>query len=212
MKPGCDLLKLRRGLYGTKQGARLWAEALKARLEKDGYIESPSAKCLFVRPAVSKNEDPSIIFVHVDDGVILCKDKEYITKILKDVNSTYPLTKGALNWYLGLKVEENKDYMKISIPSYILKLAEQFGMDTKTNPKATPCAPGARLLPNKEAKYNYCPYQQAVGAILWASGNCRPDVTYAVNALSRHNNNPGESHWRAVLRAISYLKSTKTKV
>ena len=37
----------------------------------------------------------------------------------------------------------------------------------------------------------------------------KPDITNAVRAVSRHSNNPAETHWKAVLQIIRYLLGTK---
>jgi len=36
----------------------------------------------------------------------------------------------------------------------------------------------------------------------------RPDIAYAVGAVSRYSSNPGELHWKAVKRILRYLKGT----
>ena len=34
--------------------------------------------------------------------------------------------------------------------------------------------------------------------------NCtRPDIAYAVSKLSRYTSNPGEDHWKAIVRVLS---------
>jgi hypothetical protein len=39
--------------------------------------------------------------------------------------------------------------------------------------------------------------------------NCtRPDIVYSVSKLSRYTSNPGEDHWKAIIRVLRYLKYT----
>jgi len=39
--------------------------------------------------------------------------------------------------------------------------------------------------------------------------NCiRPDITYSVSKLSRYTSNPGEDHWKAIIRVLRYLRCT----
>ena len=42
------------------------------------------------------------------------------------------------------------------------------------------------------------PYASAIGSIMYAMISTRPDVSYALNVMSRHQSDPGESHWIAV--------------
>ena len=39
--------------------------------------------------------------------------------------------------------------------------------------------------------------------------NCnRPNIAYAVSKLSRYISNPGEDHWKVIVRVLRYLKYT----
>jgi hypothetical protein len=53
------------------------------------------------------------------------------------------------------------------------------------------------------------PYQEAVGTLMYALLGTCPDITYAVQALSKFSKNPGEAHWDAVKRVFRYLKGTR---
>ncbi|XP_036340184.1 secreted RxLR effector protein 161-like [Rhagoletis pomonella] len=52
------------------------------------------------------------------------------------------------------------------------------------------------------------PYMQAIGCLLFAAQTTRPDISFAVNLLSRFSTNPGKAHWAAVKRVMRYLKGT----
>lgn len=52
------------------------------------------------------------------------------------------------------------------------------------------------------------PYREAVGKLQYISQGTRPDVTFAVNSVSRYLNNLGREHWLAVKRIFRYLKGT----
>ena len=53
------------------------------------------------------------------------------------------------------------------------------------------------------------PYREAVGELTYASLATRPDITFAVQVVSRFLINPGISHWDAVERIFRYLLGTK---
>ena len=53
------------------------------------------------------------------------------------------------------------------------------------------------------------PYHEAVGSLMYASLGTRPDITYAVQTVSRFTKNPGVAHWDAVKRIFRYLKGTR---
>lgn len=52
------------------------------------------------------------------------------------------------------------------------------------------------------------PYQSAIGAIMYAMLGTRPDIAYAVTALSQFSHNPGPIHWSGVKRLLRYLRGT----
>jgi len=53
------------------------------------------------------------------------------------------------------------------------------------------------------------PYRALVGSLLYLLFT-RPDITFSVNQLTRHLDNPRRSHWTAALRLLKYLRGTAT--
>ena len=53
------------------------------------------------------------------------------------------------------------------------------------------------------------PYQEAIGSLMYASLGTHPDITYAVQTVSRFSKNPDQLHWEAVKRIFCYLKGMK---
>ena len=53
------------------------------------------------------------------------------------------------------------------------------------------------------------PYAKAIGSLLWAVMVSCPDAAYAVGILSQFIQSPGQPHWEAVKRVITYLAATK---
>jgi len=44
--------------------------------------------------------------------------------------------------------------------------------------------------------------------LMYAVTGTRPDLAYAVNALSQFQSNPSSAHWMAVKRILRYIKGT----
>ena len=55
------------------------------------------------------------------------------------------------------------------------------------------------------------PYSSAVGSLMYAMICTRPDIAYAVGAVSRFLTNPGKEHWTAVKWILRYLRGTTKK-
>ena len=49
-------------------------------------------------------------------------------------------------------------------------------------------------------------YRSIIGALPYVSCCTRPDITYAVKKLAKFSNNPGTTHFRALLHLIGYIK------
>ncbi|TYK23174.1 retrotransposon protein, putative, Ty1-copia subclass [Cucumis melo var. makuwa] len=52
-------------------------------------------------------------------------------------------------------------------------------------------------------------YYRIIGSLMYIMSYTRPDIAYAVSKLSRYTSNPGQDHWKAILRMLGYLKHTK---
>ncbi|XP_033209887.1 secreted RxLR effector protein 161-like [Belonocnema kinseyi] len=63
----------------------------------------------------------------------------------------------------------------------------------------------------KTSTIENAPYREAIGSLLYLANATRPDISYAVNILSRHQINPTEYDWKMVKRVFRYLKGTKDK-
>lgn len=55
---------------------------------------------------------------------------------------------------------------------------------------------------------NGVPYQEVVGSLLYAAQITHPDISFAVNNVSRFNTQHSNEHWDAVLRVLRYLNGT----
>jgi len=209
MPEGCDLLRIDKALYGQLQSAACWHKHMAQGLLEDGFVESPTAKCLYVRPEMN-GEPASIIFIHVDDGCIITTNKAAANRVLRSLNAKNELESEEMGWYIGLKVEEKEDGgIRISGPAYIDEMLAKYGM-TDCNPKLLPADPNVVLKKNDGERFT-CPYQEAVGSLNYASCKFRPDITYQVNKLASYCSNPSKTHWTAVKHLLAYLKGTKDK-
>ena len=53
------------------------------------------------------------------------------------------------------------------------------------------------------------PYREIIGTLLWISNGTWPDIVFAANTLAKFTSNPGLVHWRAALRVLGLLNTTK---
>ena len=55
------------------------------------------------------------------------------------------------------------------------------------------------------------PYQNLIGVLIFLSNCTRPDITHAVNVLSRYMNDPGVNHWRTAKGVLRYLRRISSR-
>ena len=204
--PG-SILRLKRALYGQKQSAMLWHATLKAELEKLGYRECRTAKCLFVR--AGPDGEPDFMLIHVDDGIVTGSNKKALNEVMTQLAKRFDLTQGEMDFYLGNKIDRDRreGTIKMSAPAYISELLKKFKMD-ECNPKHQPACSTVNLEKNTGDK-RQCPFMEIVGALLHLQGQTRPDITQATCRLARYMQNPSNAHWTAVKHTLAYLKGSK---
>ncbi|KAL5549269.1 hypothetical protein UlMin_004500 [Ulmus minor] len=52
------------------------------------------------------------------------------------------------------------------------------------------------------------PYSSAVGSTMFTMVSTGPDISYAINILSRFMSNPGKEHWLGMKWLLRYLKGS----
>lgn len=54
------------------------------------------------------------------------------------------------------------------------------------------------------------PFREAVGSLLYVANATRPEISYAVNVLIRHQLSPTKYEWDMVQRVLRYLLGSKS--
>lgn len=209
------VLQLLKGLYGIKQGPRLWSQKLHTALSEIGFrrLECDHSVFVYERDGVKM-----VVPVHVDDLVFASKSKEAIEKVKSDLRARFKIRdQGPTSLILGVQLERDRETrtIRLSQPNYIQSILETFRMQD-CNGARTPMDDKVRLSSKmsptsdtEKAEMKNIPYREAVGKLLYLSISTRPDISYAIGVLCRYNNNPGKEHWQAVKRVLRYLKGTK---
>jgi len=66
---------------------------------------------------------------------------------------------------------------------------------------------GSTVSDTESTQVEGVPYREAVGSLLYLSQITRPDITFAVNLVSRYLEKPQKVHWNTLKRIFRYLKS-----
>lgn len=95
--------KLDKGLYGTKQAARLWNRKFRSHLLRTGWSQLDSDPCIYY-----KNDSVhglQYCGIYVDDIILLCKTDAAYKEFAKMCKLEFPIKElGELFWFLGMRI------------------------------------------------------------------------------------------------------------
>ena len=212
--------KLRRALYGSKQGARLWRKRLASWLIAFGFMQCAYDECCYVLNATTGT---MLLGVFVDDLVIASSCVKLKKKFAEEMCKEFKVDdRGELKWALGMLVTRNlrEGTLTISCEARIEALVERFlqgGSHGKTY--ATPAdktildlKPEPVTKDELKASRRDVQKQETralIGALIFIASVLRVDVAQAVFRVARHMANPSAAAHLAALRILLYLHATK---
>ena len=175
---------------------------------------SISDPCIYFNQGKS-TDDLTLLGIWVDYGFLGTKTKAKAAAMIQYLEKFFEMTSKPASLFIGLAITRKRDEKKIFIsqPNYIRSLLHKFKM-TDCNPSKVPADPRSRLtvmdcpLRSGSTPLSSNPYRSAVGGLMYAAKMTRPDILFAVTAASRYNQDPGNAHWAAVKRILSYLAGT----
>jgi len=199
--------KLQRSLYGLKQAPRCWNKKFKNMLRNFDLKETKADPCVFVS---NKNNQLLTVAIFVDDGLIAATNNELVDTMVNYLKDNFETKEGELDHFLGIEIDQRPDgSIFIHQSSYCKRILERFNME-EANVLHIPADPQHSLDPNLSGSLEAgeVPYRESVGSLLYLSQITRPDITFAVNLVSRYLEKPLTIHWNAVKRIFKYLKGT----
>jgi transposase InsO family protein len=211
--PGKETMvcRLKKGLYGLKQAGRSWHQTIDPVLKGMRLIALGSDHCVYLHRVGST---VVIIALYVDDLFIFGTPTPLINTFKKRLQTAFEMEDlGEAKFALGIEITRDRASRTLTISqrAYINSLIERFGQ-ADSNAQATPVEPNT-LLQKADASHTAQPneiklYQSAVGALQYAASGTRPDISFAVSALSKYSSNPDSSHFAALKRLFRYLRGT----
>lgn len=202
---------LKKSLYGLKQAARAWHQKAHDELTKMGFIPTSSDPSVYIK--LTPGKLPAIVGTHVDDSLQIVKGVSALSELKARLASTFEMKDlGEARWFLGLEITRDRPRRTITLSQerYTLDILNRFGM-AESHSVSTPMAASTRLekldAPSDSTTLQL--YQQMLGCLMYAMVCTRPDLAYAVGALSQHSATPGPDHLVAMKRAYRYLSGTR---
>jgi hypothetical protein len=192
-----------------KQAPRLWWQLIHSFLVGLGFRQSHADPNLYISDGVH-------VLLYVDDILILTApgDRSSATaaRLKTELERRFKMTNlGTASQFLGLEISYPGDgAIALGQRSYIDGLLRRFGLSS-ANGVATPMDPRVRLDVAEGEMLSLEDqglYLSIIGSLMYAAMATRPDISFAVAALSRYNSAPSSVHLTAAKRVLRYLKQT----
>jgi hypothetical protein len=207
--------KLQKSLYGLKQASRAWYEKIDGTMLSMSFKKSEADHCVYVHQIGN-----TVVYValYVDDLLIFSNNMAKMKAVKDQLSSLYHMKDlGEAQYVLGIQItrDRHKHTLSLCQTAYIENILKRYNM-AECSPETTPLNAGLRLskadgpkTDEEREEMRTIPYQSAVGAIMYCMLGTRPDIAFAITALSQFNTCYGKCHWKAVKRLLRYLNATK---
>lgn len=212
---GNSIFKLKKSLYGLRSSALQWYKTMSSILQEIGFNKSMSDSCIFiyknkVRTTNERNEF-AILGLYVDDIILLTNELELMHKLKNSLNERITLSdKEDIRYFLNLEISYDRDGGLLSIcqQDYIIQSLKEFNLQD-ANGKYTLVSPGTDVYSSHgELLEERTCYLSMLGRLIYLSVHSRRDITFIVNRLCQHMQQPTKSHLELVKRVFRYLKYT----
>ena len=211
--PSDKVLLCLKGIYGLglKQAPRLFNQHLTAVIGSLGYSQSRSDPCVFHK---QRGHYISILAIVVDDILHIASSQGIIDDFARSMDATYKMKHlGVPQFMVGIKIDMSSSCIRLSQEQFIVQAAIKFGQQDAA-PVHTPAHPSGCLSlasvgdsPRLDPAVH--PYLSLVGTLLWITIT-RPDVQVAVSRACSFTQGATMAHWRAALRILRYLHTTRS--
>lgn len=207
--------KLQRSIYGLKQASRSWNIRFDEVVKGFDFTKNEEESCVYKKVSGS-----SVVFLilYVDDILLIGNNIPMLESVKTSLKNSFSMKDlGEAAYILGIKIyrDRSRRLIGLSQDTYIDKVLKRFSME-EAKKGFLPMSHGIHLsktqcpsTADERDRMSRVPYASAIGSIMYAMISTRPDVSYALSMTSRHQSDPGESHWTAVKNILKYLRRTK---
>src|ERR1700678_49055 len=207
------LLKL---LYGLKQASLMWYRLFRATLEKLGFTCNEFDHGLFIyRRDFNNSTTVCHLAVHVDDGLGTTNSAPFLTHLKNEIAKAFGIKDlGPVRSFIGFQFERDHTTQELWVhqENYIDNLLDEHSLhdcNSVTTPLDSNHPFGDITSSYPETPNLVKSYQRLIGSLLFLSICTRPDIAFAVMALSQWNSKPEPRHFASAKRVLRYLKGTK---
>ena len=155
-----------------------------------------------------------VLGIYVDDGLIISTSEILGDFVIEHLKKNFEITQSDnVKCYVGLEIEQFSDAIFICQTRYIEAVVKRFEIDTekvvnvpydRNSLSISDYEPGSPILGECDK-----PYRELLGCLIYLSNCSRPDITFIVIKLSRFIKDARWLHWKAAIKVLMYLSTTK---
>ncbi|CAN1766532.1 Retrovirus-related Pol polyprotein from transposon TNT 1-94 [Linum perenne] len=196
--------RLNKSLYGLKQASRQWNFKLTEFLQSLGFVQSKADYSLFTKQS---NKLFLAVLVYVDDIIMTGNDIQGIKDLKTNLHDKFTIKDiGELKFFLGLEIARSSQGITLCQRKYALEIISDMGL-LASKPLTSPCDTSSRLSINDGIPLDDpSSYRRLIGRLIYLC-TTRPDISFVVNYLSQFVSRPSDTHHKAALRVVRYLKT-----
>ncbi|PLW51189.1 hypothetical protein PCANC_11436 [Puccinia coronata f. sp. avenae] len=149
------------------------------------------------------------IWIHVDDGIVTGSSVESLKALEKALADSIKIKwSSGLTDIIGLRVDRVAEGFKIHQPKLVSSILKEHW--DGVSHAATPLPNTSLATTNVSGEaIKAKEYLSIVGSLSYVSLGSRPDITFAVNFLTRFSKAPDHNHWKALNHLLNYLAATR---
>lgn len=221
-EPSGSIWKLKRCIYGLKQASRRWNQHLHQSILSAGLTRCVMDPCLYHHHSA---DGITLAAIVVDDILVGSNCIKHVKRFEKVMNSKYDFTHmGFPAYMIGMELNQCDSRLELTQTRYLDNIFTRFSHLDELRPISTPAATGTTLCKagtigahdgrddDKATMDDPCDtsiYRSLVGSLMYTLIS-RPDVSTSVSICARYMQAPTQSHLRAAIRILRYLKATRT--
>ena len=208
-----QICKLNKAIYGLKISPKRWNKKFTEVVLALGLQNTIHEPCLYT---YRENGNVAVIVLYVDDMLIASNDEKKMEEIKECLEKAFEMKDlGEPSQFLGMRIKRDRvnRIIQIDQAEYAEKILERFGMK-QCVPKLAPMFTRQNYTKRQKKQIQSeipkpkFPYREAIGSLLYLAGGTRPDISFAVNVLSRQQTSPNIDDWEDVLTLLQYIRAT----
>ena len=177
-----------KSLYGLKQTPKQWNEKFDNVMMSHDFKINECEKCVYVKDT---KHGHVVVCLCIDYMLIVGSDDKIITSTKNMLNSRFDMKDlGLADIILGIKIERTSNGLILSQSHYVHNILGKFDKGNFGITR-TPVDVTLHFSKNKVESVSQVGYSRVMGRLMYLTSSTRPDVTYAVNKLSRYTSNRG---------------------